>query len=180
MKNSTALILILISVGLFYTFIMPEFSHVQNLRVQAGSYNDVLSNVTDLSQKRDELLLKYNAIPKDQLANLEKILPSNVNVVELALNLDAIASKYGISIKDVKTIDEKSDQTATTIKTPSSSGYQKVNISFIFVSNYANFRKFIADLEQSLRIIDVKTISFETADSGFNEYQIQIQTYWLK
>ncbi len=180
MKTTTALILVLISAGLFYTFIMPEYAKVQALRAEAAQYSEVLGNVSDLSTKRDELLLKYNAIPKSDSDNLKKILPDNVNVVELALNLDAIASKYGISIKKVKTVDDKADQTATTIQTPQSGPYQKVMINFSFVSTYDNYRKFERDLEQSLRIIEVKSVSFDTADSGLEEFQMQIETYWLK
>jgi hypothetical protein len=180
MKNSTAIILILISIGLFYTFIMPEYGKVQARQAEAAGYNDILGRVSDLSEKRDELLLKYNTIPKVQLENLTKILPDNVNVVELALNLDTIASKYGISIKNVKTVDDKADTSATAVKTVTASGLQKVRITFNFTTTYANYRKFLADLEQSLRIIEVRNVSFTTADNGTNDFQMQIETYWLK
>jgi len=180
MKTTTAFILILISAGLFYTFIMPEYSKVVALRAEAAQYDEVLQNVSDLSQKRDELLLKYNAMPKDETDNLQKILPDNVNVVELALNLDAIASKYGISIKNVKTIDDKQDQSATTVQSPASGPYQMMRIDFSFVSTYDSYRKFQRDLEQSLRIIEVRQVSFNTNDNGLNEFQMEIQTYWLK
>ncbi len=180
MKNSTAIILILISVGLFYTFIIPEYSKVQALRAEASGYNDIIGSVSDLSKKRDELLLKYNAIPKIQLDNLTKILPDNVNVVELALNLDTIASKYGISIKNVKTVDDKADGGATVVKTVTASGLQKVRITFNFTTTYANYRKFLADLEQSLRIIEVRNVTLNNADSGMSEFQMMVETYWLK
>jgi hypothetical protein len=181
MKNSTAIILTLISIGLFYTFIIPEYDKVQALRAEAAGYNDILDNVSDLSQKRDELLLKYNAIPKDQLANLTKILPDNVNVVELALNLDNIASKYGISIKSVRAVNDKTDESATIIKTAGATGLQKVKINFTFITTYANYRKFLADLEHSLRIIEVRNLGFSTAEnSNVIEFQAQIETYWLK
>lgn len=182
MKSSTAFILILISAGLFYTFIMPEYDKIQALRAEAAQYKDVLGNVSDLSQKRDQLLLKYNAIPQSDIDNLEKILPDNVNVVELALDLDSIAGKYGISIKDVKTVDDAQANT-TAVKTPPTGPYQKVDIDLSFITSYSNFRKFERDLEQSLRLIDVKSATFDVSDSGLNsgleEYQMEIETYWL-
>ncbi|MDB5194687.1 MAG: hypothetical protein JWN50_701, partial [Parcubacteria group bacterium] len=48
MKNSTAVILVLISVGLVYTFIMPEYGKIQSLRAEAAAYNGVIANVSDL------------------------------------------------------------------------------------------------------------------------------------
>jgi Tfp pilus assembly protein PilO len=181
MKNSTAFILILISGGLFYTFIMPEYEKIQALRAEAAQYNSVLDNVADLSQTRDELLLKYNAMPKTDTDNLKRILPDNVNVVELALNLDAIAAKYGISIKNVKIVDDKSNQNATTVQTPSPGTYEKATINFVFITSYENFRNFERDLEQSLRILEVKEVKITAQpDSNFNQFDMQIETYWLK
>jgi Tfp pilus assembly protein PilO len=181
MKNSTSFILILISAGLFYTFIMPEYEKIQALRAEAAQYNSVLDNVADLSQTRDELLLKYNAMPKTETDNLKRILPDNVNVVEMALNLDAIASKYGISIKNVKILDDKSNQSATTVQTPSAGPYEKATINFVFITSYENFRNFERDLEQSLRILEVKEVKITAQpDSTFNQFDMQIETYWLK
>lgn len=181
MKNSTAFILILISGGLIYTFIMPEYEKIQALRAEAAQYNDVLDNVADLSQTRDELLLKYNAMPKTQTDNLKRILPDNVNVVEMALNLDAIASKYGISIKNVKILDDKSNQSATAVQAPVTGPYQKATIVFSFTTVYDNFRNFERDLEKSLRILEVKNVNITTQpDSNFSQFDMQIETYWLK
>jgi Tfp pilus assembly protein PilO len=181
MKNSTAFILILVSAGLFYTFIMPEYEKILALRAEAAQYNSVLDNVADLSQTRDELLLKYNAMPKTETDNLKRILPDNVNVVEMALNLDAIAAKYGISIKNVKILDDKSNQSATTVQTPTAGPYEKATINFVFITSYENFRNFERDLEQSLRILEVKEVKITAQpDSNFNQFDMQIETYWLK
>ena len=36
------------------------------------------------------------------------------------------------------------------------------------------------DLEKSLRIMNVKSISFKASDNGLYEHQITLETYWLK
>lgn len=179
MKNTTAIILLLISAGLYYTFISPWYGKVEARRAEAAQYKEILKSVEALSEKRDELLLKYNAIPKNELANLETVLPDNINTVELALDLDAIGSKYGVLLKSIKTV-EKDQSTATIIATPTGA-YEKVRVSFVFVSSYENFRRFIEDLERSMRIIEVRSVSFiSNDDSALNEYKIEIETYWLR
>ena len=179
MKNLKPLILIVIALGLFYTFVNPHWQKIKALQVEAGQYRSVLGNVEDLTQKRDELSLKYKNIPKGDVDALKKVLPDNVNTVELALNLDAIGSKYGISIKSIKIIKEK-DVNATVIQAPTGKAYDKVIVSFSFISTYENFKKFMYDLERSLRIIEVRSVRFETTDNELTEYQLQVETYWLK
>jgi len=180
MKDTGAFIMLLISAGLFYTFIMPEYAKVKALQAEASTYSDTLKNVEDLSNERDELSLKYKAMPKDQVDNLKKILPDNVNIVELTLNIDAIASKYGISIKDIRTADDSTNQNAATVTTPQTGPYQKVTVSFSFIASYDSYRKFQHDLEESMRLIEVKNVSFASAENNLMQFQMQIETYWLK
>lgn len=179
MKNYRAIIIVVIAIALFYTFISPRWDKVKALRAEADQYSSVLSSLEELGQKRDELEVKYQNIPRNETEALKKVLPNNVNTVELALNLDSIGGKYGISIKKIKTVVIK-DTNATVIKTPTGMPYENVVISFSFVSSYENFKKFMTDLEKSLRIIEVRSVKFETTDNGLNEYQLEVETYWLK
>ncbi|MBX4198978.1 type 4a pilus biogenesis protein PilO [Candidatus Parcubacteria bacterium] len=179
MKNSTSLILLLISIGLFYTFISPHYDTVGTLRAQSGKYEDILASVSALTATRDDLSVKLANMPPTEVAKLEKILPDNVDTVNLAMTFDSIAARYGISIKSVRTVEVKTD-TGTGIVQASANPYEKVTVSFSFVSTYPNFRKFMADIEQSLRIIDVKSVTFQATDSGLYEYQVSVDTYWLK
>ena len=63
MKNSTAIVVLLISLGLFYTYIAPEYTKVQGLRANLIEYEGIIQNVSTLAQKRDALLVKYNNVP---------------------------------------------------------------------------------------------------------------------
>ncbi len=185
MKTSTAFILLLISVGLFYTFTMPRWDKIGDLQAQAATYKNVLDNVTVVEAKRDELYAQYKNISPEQLAQIEKVLPNTVDTVTLALNLDAIAAHYGISIKSVQTsTNDPNDIQSSVIIDPAAAPafpYQTVYVNFEIVSNYDNFRKFLGDIEKSLRIIDIKSIAFQaTGDNKLYNYHISVQTYWTK
>jgi Tfp pilus assembly protein PilO len=184
MKNSTAFTLLLISVGLFYTFTMPQWAKIGGLQAQADTYKSVLANVSELEAKRDQLLVQYKNIPPAQIAELEKILPDNVDTVTLALNLDSIASHYGISLKKVETTTQppgsQSGNAVVLASDTSSSPYQTVYVNFEFISTYDNFRKFIGDLEKSLRIVDIQSVSFKVGTNNLYDYTVSVQTYWTK
>jgi len=97
----------------------------------------------------------------------------------LALDLDGIAGRYGISLKKVQ-VDRQEDDNAGVISVGSPNPYEKVNVTFTFISNYSNFTKFLADLEKSLRIANVHSIYFQTNNAGLYEHRVTIETYWLK
>lgn len=180
MKNTTALLLIILAVALFYTFTRPMYSGAKELALTASEHKNVLRNISDIIATRDRLLGNYNSISKAEIERLSKALPQNVDTVRLALDLDNIAAKYGISITSVS-LDSDSEQDNNQIVLPGSkNAYEKALVSVTFVSNYENFRSFLADLEKSLRIMDVRSVSFTTLDSGLYEHDILLETYWVQ
>lgn len=180
MKNTTALLLLFLSVALFYTFTSPYYEKVKVLRVSAGDYQKVLDNITRIAETKDRLLVNYEDVPKAEIERLGKVLPDHVDTVRFAQELDTISSRYGIALKNVR-INTASAQNASLPVLPEyEKPYEKTTLSFAFISDYANFRRFLEDLEKSLRIIDVKSLAFTNSESGLTEYQASIDTYWLK
>jgi Tfp pilus assembly protein PilO len=185
MKNSTAFILLLISVGLFYTFISPQWQEVQGLKAEAATFSNALDNVHTLVAKRDQLLAQYKNIPVEQIDQLQKILPNNVDTVNLALDLSTVAALYGISIKTVETsstnpVSQDNSITASAVDGTTVAPYQTVFVTFTFTSTYENFRKLLNDLEKSLRILDVQEVTFKTGINNLYDYRVSIETYWTK
>ena len=178
MKNKSAITLVILSIGLFYTFTNIEYGKVKDLHVLASEYQSVLANISDIVRLRDTLLVAYEEFPEEDKDRIEKVLPANIDMVDLALELDSIASRYGISIKDIR-IDNEMNKDLGVVLPEHPSLYEKVMVSLSFVSNYENFKRLLADMEKSLRIMEVKSISFDVADSGLYEHEITIETYWL-
>ena len=53
------------------------------------------------------------------------------------------------------------------------------NISFEFASSYDNLKKFLSDIESSLRLIDIRSIDFNLSDKGIHNYKVTTEIYWL-
>ncbi len=140
----------------------------------------MIENVERIAETRDSLLVSYESIPKAEIDRLEKALPDSADSVTLAVDLDTIARRYGISLKNVQ-VDTSSDKKSALVVLPEyAKAYDKIAVSFSFVSNYVNFTKFVADLEKSLRLMDVKSVSFKVDATGLYEHKLTIETYWLK
>ncbi|MDP3763105.1 MAG: hypothetical protein Q8Q92_00360 [bacterium] len=180
MKNNSAIILLLLAVGLFYVFTNTQYKDVKKLYALSSEYQNVLQNASRIMELRDQLLVNYEALPVAEIERINKVLPDSIDTVRLALDLDGIASRYGIAIKNIQTATAKNKDTNLIVLPEAAGAYEKATISFGFVSNYENFMRLLADIEKSLRIMDVRSISFQTGESNFYDYQISIDTYWLK
>ncbi|MDZ4205881.1 MAG: type 4a pilus biogenesis protein PilO [Patescibacteria group bacterium] len=180
MKNSTAIILLLLSIGLFYTFTNGQYQDVKKLRALSSEYRKVLQDVSDITEIRDRLLVTYETFPRAEIDRINKVLPDNINIVQLALDLDGMASRHGISIESIQAEVDADNNVGLIVLPENAEVYEKATVSLSFVSNYENFTRLLAEIEKSLRIMDIKLISFQTSESGFYQYKISVKTYWLK
>ena len=62
----------------------------------------------------------------------------------------------------------------------SDTDYDSLILSFSVTGSYDTFRAFVESLEQSLRLVDIQSISFSATDTGVYDYSIAVKTYWLK
>lgn len=180
MKNNTAIVLILLSVGLFYAFTSVQYKEVKALNTVAGEYKNVLGSISSIMELRDNLLVTYNSLPKEDVARLDKVVPDNVDAVRLALDLDGIAARYNISIKNIQVVLGSNSSAQSIVLSEYADSYERAKISFSFIANYENFQRFLGDIEKSLRVMDIKAVSFTASDSGLYDFQVSVDTYWLK
>lgn len=190
------IILIGISVTMFFMFTNPLYEDISKLRAEVSSYNEALANSKALENERDKLTAKYNTINVDDLMKIEKLMPENVDNIRLILEIEKIATPYGMVLKNVKY------NTADTNATPTptiQSGAAKVapkdygifDLEFSTSSTYSNFINFTKDLESNLRIVDISSVSFtsnvpstglvtKVNPSDNYTFNFKIKTYWLK
>lgn len=202
MRFIMPIILIAISITLFFVFANPIYNEISVLRGEVASYNEALDNSKALENERDKLTAKYNAINPENLTKIAKLLPENVDNIRLILEIEQIALPYGMVLKDVKydTLDtgaaaagSTAIQGGGTTKT-SPKDYGIFDLSFSTTGTYNNFINFTKDLENNLRIVDMSSIIFssnnivgassnpssKTVSTEIYKYDFKIKTYWLK
>ncbi len=179
MKNPSSIILLLLAVGIFYTFTSPQYNDAQELAAQASQYRDIVANVSKIKEARDNLLTSFESIPAAEKERLMKVLPDSVDSVDLARDLDTIASHYGITLQSLQ-VDPPTNAAQPMLSVDDSRPYESTIVAVSFVSNYQNFVKLLTDIEKNIRIMDVKGVTFRVAESGLYEHHLTIETYWLK
>ncbi len=200
MRTFLPIFMILVAVAGFFIFTDKHYQNVQALRAQASSYDTALGNAKALQAKRDELVGQYNAFPQTNIDKLNKLLPNNVDNIRLIIEIDAIARKYGMQLKNVKYDDTQKKDATQTFSAPSATDlaaqnkdYGTMSLGFSTQGTYDNFLSFVGDLEKSLRIVDIDSVGFTSVSptqstsgsatgistNGY-QYDFTINTYWLK
>ncbi len=200
------IILIGISASLFFMFSNPIYSDIGKLRDQVKSYDTALSNSKELLNQRDQLTTKKNKIDPDDLIKLQRLLPENIDNIRLILEIEQIASPYGMVLKDIeysptdaKKTEAKKESGAAAGPVPggqtqSNKGYGVWDLEFSTTGTYDNFINFTRDLEKNLRIVDISSVDFssnneteekekKTGGTSLPEtykYNFKVKTYWLK
>lgn len=200
--------LILIGGGIagFLLVTQPIYEEASSLKIEADKYNEALSNAKILQQERDRLTEKFNSLNPEDLARLEKIVPDSVDNIKLILEIQEVAQERGILVKNVEfepeqfleqdpsqTENNTTNQRQQTgnLRRPgavSNLDYDVYDIEFSIEGKYPAFVEFMKLLEKSLRVVDVRAISFtpgtsEDRDKIYTDnyrYTFRINTYRLK
>jgi Tfp pilus assembly protein PilO len=188
MNIITPIILILISFTAFFGYVNPNYRgenlsngnrSIKNLQAEYAEYQTALNNSNQIRAKRQALMEKRGEINPEDLQKLEKLLPDNIDNIKLVINMNQIAQKHTLVLKNLKL------DTAVKTDTPNKLGsdnnkYGTVGLSFSVSSSYDNFQNFLNDLEKSLRLVDITDLSITGNDSGVFDFSVGMKTYWLK
>lgn len=185
MKKYLPLILIILSVAIFFLFIDPQYEKMQELNKQKEDNDTMLQLAEDLQRKRDLLHDAYNDISVDERRELEKLLPDTVDNVRLILDINNIAEEYGISIQNIDVTRDAVDKKSGDAKNVSSSidrtgDVGTIKLGFTVNATYEVFINFMKDLEEALRVVDIRSLNVRTAQGPFMSYEVILDTYWLR
>lgn len=164
---------------------------IRALLVRKNQLEDAIEVAKELRQKAEALRIQFNSFDEAELAKLDKMLPNNADSVQLVIDVNNIAEKNGMTIKDIKVNDEESQSSGSRSSSNQASeedGSETINefvlstasLSFTVSGTYEMYKDFMSDLSKSLRIMDISSSSFNSDDKGVYNYQVEVKTYWLK
>lgn len=199
MKFIFPIILIIIAGVVFFVFTDPilntplavdpttgEISGgVFPLLSERSDLNTALSSSDTLREASKSLVEKYNNLSESERTGVDKLLPDRIDNVQVVIDINSIASKYGMTIKNIKIGTEGDIQTTrtasrTTTKRATTALNKAADISFTVTGSYNQLRNFLTDLGRSLRLVDVTGLSFTAGDSDLYQFNVEVKTYWLE
>src|ERR1035437_9017270 len=183
-RNITALILIVLAVGIYFTYTSGQITVLKSIQAENNQYLSAIDNATKLIKLRGTVLDQYNAISAGDKARLDNLVPDNIDNVRLIIDISGIATRHGITAAGIKTSADTAastpKQTASNQTSVTGGGLSTVTVTFNVTTTYVNFIAFLQDLERSLRILDVTSITLSASANGIYTYGVTLNTYWLK
>lgn len=187
----------------------PAGKSIVELQTDEQNYRNALTKSKEIERSITDLSAKFSALKPTDVEKVEKLLPDHIDTVRLILDINNAAAKYGMSLNDIvlsapgvvsgsaisanSFANSPNPVLARTIVNsnqdigPSGSPYGSVRLGFNVSGSYDNFLRFLGELESSLRIVDVTSLSFRTAKttatqapSDIYNYSMTIRTYYLK
>lgn len=194
-RNITAIILIVLAVGIYLTFTRAKLAEVNEVRAVNAQHLLAISNADKLMKVRDSVLKDYNALSADDRLRLDKMIPNTVDNIRLIIDLNSVALRHGFSLRNIKA--SASNSNKTTFSTPQpqrqdldSSGMissiptpilDTVTISFSVTAPYQQFIDLLRDLEANLRIMDTTRLTVSAGTNpGMYDFGVELKTYWLR
>lgn len=196
MKNFTPILLIIISAATFFLFIDPLYEEVKNLLNEKEENNTMIDLAAELRKKREKLHQDFNNISTANKEDLLKLLPETVDNVRLILDIHNIADLFELDITNISVSGNDGSTSAPTasnsqVNTNPADSVGRITLGFSVVAQYDQFIELLRSLEESLRIVDVRslTVSPGAVQNGpdgkplpevFYGYTVLLETYWLR
>ncbi len=181
MKNIISIIVIVVSLASFVLVVKPGYAEIKNIKIKSQELELVLVNARKLQSLRDDLLSKKKNLAKNDLSRLEKLIPEGADNVKLIIDFQNIADKYNLQIQAASADkDTNSDTTTNNTFDIQTQDYGVISLDFTLSGGYSEFISFLKEVEDNLRITDLRSLSITPKENGLFDYVLKVETYWLK
>ena len=198
-RNITAIILIVLAIGIYLTFTQGKIAEIQAVNKVNEEYLSAIANANQLVKVRDSVLKDYKALSDQDISRLKKMLPNTVDNIRLIIDLNSVAIRHGFPLRNIRaaassvssgksapSLPQQQDTSGpqgrvnpnSSIPTPI---LDTVTVSFSVSAPYQQFIDLLRDLEANLRIMDVTHLSVSAGStSGVYDFGVELKTYWLR
>ncbi len=180
-KRKTSLLLVIflvvvIFVVAVYFLLWPIYGRLSESRRELSSQKNLIQTQTEYLENLQKLISNYESVKTADKEKFNQMLPQKVDEAALFTLFEFLAEKNKMTML---AIDISEKEPAAEIK---NLGLKEVSIAVNLVSNpdasdiYGDFKKFLADLEANIRLMDVISLNFTPESTS---YILNIRTYRL-
>lgn len=213
---------LILSIGFIFFYVVPAYNLNQERRGDILSLTKILSTSSEIKTLIDKTKQNLSGIDPAGLARFEAFLPEKIDAIRFANNIQYIGRKNRIVLSDIKVEEPANDtqKSSTTGGTTATQGvvntlsvdqaqgvttaqtgvgvvttpgkYATTKATLSFSATYETFQLFLGDLEKSLGLINLTSLSFsllpgdttaknpKTSVAPTYQYVMEIETYSLK
>ena len=187
----TPILFVALSVGAFLYYIDPTYSGkkdvdgvtksgILELQTSVVEHAAAVNNSNALRELRTKLEEDYKKIDSDEKERLDKFLPDTLDSVRLMNYFSNFAKNRGMRLENFKVEQLPESTPQGELASATEKKYYATGISFGIKGSYATIRTFIRELESSLRLVEIESMTFGAGEEGIYSASFDLKTYWYK
>lgn len=171
-QNLSILLITLLIAAIVFSlthFIRPSFERTKELRLKIKETEEKIILLQKYKAKSESLIQSYLNLG-DQITNVNLALPDNPQTAQVLAFLDTISKDAGIFLTNL------------TFREGTQNNRDYLEIKMSFSTTYEKFKKWLAEVEKELRLIDLTKANIKSSaqsKSKILEYNLTLQTYFL-
>jgi Tfp pilus assembly protein PilO len=168
------------AIGMFFGASTKILDNITAKNQEKATLEDVLGQFNDIRKAKNDLIDAYNAVSETDMAKISGVVPLTTREGDLLVAFDNMTKDNGLLLKriDIKPSAAKDTGLLMAEEAP----FDKVAISLVLDGSYESFSSFMKNgIEKSLRIIDMKSLSFHAGDQSTSyEFNVEAAAYMQK
>ncbi len=166
--------LVLIFIGASFFVLKPKLDEVKTTNAQISTSLQQLQQNHEYLNSLEQSINAAQTIAPDVLHRVDQALPREQQIPQLLLLLSETADRDGVKLPSVSF----SDTSLAVHSATSSITELGINLTAT-AQNYPQIKKYIRDLEVSLRLLDITGINVSISNASGKEtaYSLQMKTY---
>jgi Tfp pilus assembly protein PilO len=182
-RTVTPIFSIIIALVVFFFYTKPMFAEIKATQSETAEFAEAVSRAEELNAELSNKLSKIRAFNAESLDRLDVLVPPSINEVKVLTDLSEIARSRNMLFGNISV--ENSDVAVGDVV--KSSGTQSVSyediantdIAFSLIGTYDQFKAFLADVEQSLVMMEVTNITFNVGEGDLQQYELSVRLFAL-
>jgi len=133
------------------------------------------------SDELNAFVKNYNALHQAELNKAGYVLPITAKIPELMAQLPALISQDGFQISQFSVVSAEPKNTSRSDEpaAPAENSIKQLSVNLAITGgDYFSFKNLLNDIENHLRLLDIISIEFKSAQ-GSTGYTLNMQTYYL-
>ncbi len=184
LRTLTPILSIIIAVLLVIFFVHPKYIEITAIQNEIDEYNTAIDRYNEFSATLDNKL----AIKKGRSAydneRLDQIVPETEDNAQLLVDLKSLAEQFNLLFGNIsvagKGDDLKSGAVSATAPEDFSGELTSQDISFEVIGTYEQIKAFITDLEKSLTLFEITSLSMDASKTIFQQASVTVRVYSLQ
>ncbi len=173
---------LIILIGGYFLVIGPFYSQTKQKYLDSKTYNESLYNGKKAAlDKLASILNDFNNIKDIDKQKIDKILPSNRDHIDLFPEIEYLTLRNGLLFNSVGITEISDVSSVVAVEDASKAKLKNIGAFLISISvsgaDYQNFKKYLASLEENLRLMDVIRLSYDPKSKAAS---LEILTYFWK